>query len=368
MEGGSIMNSRERVLTVLEGGIPDRCPIDFECTSRMATMLIEHFDLADGEALHRYLGSDIRKVGPARRRDCIGGYYSHLFVRQVGEATYLDNWGITWQRAPMPSGDVFYDVVDSPLKGATSIGEIEDHAYPSPAEDWDFSSVRHRATQHEGYAIAASTAGAFDDAWRLLGFENMLLGMHAHPEVVAAVMRKVCDYWTEYARLMLEAAAGTIDLMWTKDDLGTQNGLMISRSACQQFVIPLTKERVDLFHKYGAKAIMHCCGGIAPIIGDLIAAGVEALNPIQSAAHGMDRRKLKAEHGDRLVFHGSVDQQRVLVPGTPEDVVRDTKECIDVLGRNGGYIVASSHAIEADIPVENVRAMFLTAQEHGKYA
>jgi uroporphyrinogen decarboxylase len=361
------MNSRERVLTVLEGGIPDRCPVDFQCTSQMAKVLVEELNLTNVEALRRYLGSDIRMVGPTGKRECIGGYYSHLFIRETGESTYLDNWGITWRRAPTPSGDVFYDVVDSPLKRATSVAEIEDHASPSPAEDWDFSGVRRQAAQHEGYAVAGSTAGVFDDAWRLLGFENMLMAMHTSPQIVEAVLRKVCDYWLEYARLTLEAAAGAIDLMWTRDDLGTQNGLMISRSTCRRFVIPLIKERVDLFHQYGARAIMHCCGGIAPIIEDLIGAGVEALNPIQSAARGMDRRQLKAEYGRSLVFHGSVDQQRVLVPGTPEDVVRDTQECIGVLGRGGGYIVASSHEIEADIPVENVKAMFLTAQEYGRY-
>jgi uroporphyrinogen decarboxylase len=268
----------------------------------------------------------------------------------------------------MPSGDIFYDVVGSPLEDAVSVSEVEAHAFPSAAEDWDYSGVRQRAEQHEGYAIAGSTAGVFDDAWRLLGFENMLVAMHTNPEVVEATLRKVCDYWLEHARLTLEAAGGALDLMWTRDDLGTQNGLLMSPSACRRFIIPLIEERVNLFHRHGAGAIMHCCGGIEPIVGDLVAAGVEVLSPVQSAAHGMDRMELKDRYGDRLAFHGSVDQQRVLVPGTREDVARETKECIDVLGRDGGYIVASSHEIEADIPVENVKAMFLTAQEYGRYA
>jgi len=362
------MNSRERVLAVLAGDLPDRCPIDFQCTGPMRKRLIDDIGLADNEALLRHFGSDIRTVGAGRKPHYIDGYYSHLFTHQLDEDTYVDNWGVTWRRAPMPSGDTFYDVIGSPLADAVNVSHIEAHAFPSPAEDWDYSGIRQRAEQHEGYAIAGGTSAVFDDAWRLLGFENLLLAMHTKPGLVDAALRKVCDYWLEHARLTLEAAGGAIDLMWTKDDLGTQNGLLMSPSACRRFVTPLIKERADLFHQYGAGVMMHCCGGIGPIVGDLVEAGVQVLNPIQSAAHGMDRAALKDTYGDRLAFHGSVDQQRVLVPGTPDDVVRETKECIDVLGRGGGYIVASSHELEADIPVENVKAMFLTAQEYGRYA
>jgi uroporphyrinogen decarboxylase len=361
------MNSRERVLAVLAGEVPDRCPIDFQCTGTMRKRIIEAIGLADGEVLLRRFGSDFRPVGARPHARYIGGYYGHLFTTQIDQDTYVDNWGIAWRRAPMPSGDIFYDVVDSPLKRAEGVSDVEAHSFPSAAEDWDYSGIRQRAEQLAGYAVTGSTSAVFDDAWRLLGFENMLLAMHTNPDMVDAVLRKVCDSWREHARLTLEAAGGAIDLMWTRDDLGTQNGLLMSPAACRRFVIPLIRERVDLFRQYGAGAMMHCCGGIAPIVGDLVEAGVQVLNPIQSAAHGMDRAALKEAYGDRLAFHGSVDEQRVLVPGTPDDVVRETKECIDVLGKGGGYIVASSHELEADIPVENVVAMFDTALEYGRY-
>jgi uroporphyrinogen decarboxylase len=361
------MNSRERVLAVLDRRLPDRCPIDFQCTARMAAILLDELKLGSAEELRKYLGCDFRGVGPAPRAQNVGSYYGHVFVRQPREDHFVDTWGITWRRMPMPSGDVFYEVVDAPLKDARSASEVQDYPFPSPPEDWDFSGIRQQALQCQGYAVTGGTAGVFDDAWRMLGFQKMLTDVHANPAVVEATLRRVCDYWLEYGRLVLDAAGGAIDVMWTYDDLGSQNGLLISPEACRRFVIPLVKERTELYHRYGARAAMHSCGGIAPVVGDLAAAGVDALNPIQSAARGMDRRMLKAEFGDRLVFHGSVDQQRVLVPGTPGDVARDTRECIDVLGRDGGYVVASTHDIEADISVENVKAMYLTAQEYGCY-
>jgi uroporphyrinogen decarboxylase len=111
---------------------------------------------------------------------------------------------------------------------------------------------------------------------------------------------------------------------------------------------------------------MHSCGGIFPLIPDLIDAGVEVLNPIQPRARGMDRRAVKAAFGDRLVFHGSVDQQRTLVFGSPDEVRREVKECVEVLGRGGGYVISPSHALEADIPVENVIALYEAALEYGR--
>lgn len=357
------MNSVERVRAVFERKKTDRCPIDFLCTGKMQEKLLTALKLPDGEALRRFMGSDIQMITPALKRANIGSYYRHLFVRELANGRFLDNWGVTWQRAEVPSGDVFFDVVDSPLKNLSSPSELEDYPFPSAADDWDFSNIRQQTLAAGGLAVAGKTAGVFDDAWRLTGFEKMLADLYVSPELAEAVLRKVCDYWLDYGRLLLEAAGGAVDLMWTCDDLGTQNGLLMSPDVCRQFVIPLVAERAQLFKRHGARTIMHCCGGIEPIIPDLISAGVEALNPIQSAARGMNRCELKRKYGDKLVFHGSVDQQRVLVHGTVQDVIRDTKECMETLGRDGGYILAASHEIETDIPVENVKAMFLTAQE-----
>ncbi|MDP6438408.1 MAG: uroporphyrinogen decarboxylase family protein [Candidatus Brocadiia bacterium] len=362
------MTSRERVLAVFEGKLPDRCPIDFQATPDAEAMLTEAFGLSDAEALREYLGSDIRVVSPVPKPANLGVFARHLFVEEAGPGRWLDNWGLTWQRVEVPAGDVFFDVVDAPLKDVAEVAEVEDYPFPKPGQDWDFSGLRDEALRHSGRAVAGQTAAVFDDAWRLLGLEKMFIDIALRPELVHAVLRKVCDYWLEFARLEFEAAAGALDLMWIFDDLGTQNGLVISPETCREFVLPLIRERAELCHSFGARAILHCCGGIEPIIEDMIAAGVDALNPIQSAPRGMDRRLLKARYGDRLVFHGSVDEQRVLVPGTPDDVAADARECIDTLGAGGGYIVAASHKIETDISPENVKAMFFTAMEHGRYS
>ena len=367
LERSRLLTGKERVLAVFDGRLPDRCPIDFIATPSTEELLMEKLGLSDVEALYQYMGSDFREVAPKPKIPNLGEYYRHIFVKELAPGTFTDSWGITWQRIEMPTGDVFYDVVDEPLRDAATDDDVEDYALPDPADEWDFSGIQSDARRYSEHAVTGKTAAVFEDSWRLLGFERMLLNMATDPDMIHAVLEKVCDYWLEYARLLLEAAGGLVDVMWTCDDLGTQNGPIISPDACRRFVMPLVKERADLFRHHEARVVMHCCGGVAPMIGDMIEAGVEALNPIQIAAAGMDRRELKERYGAQLIFHGSVDQQNVLVPGTPEDVQRDTKECIDILGKDGGYIVAASHEIESDIPVENVKALFLTAQEYGRY-
>jgi uroporphyrinogen decarboxylase len=192
------------------------------------------------------------------------------------------------------------------------------------------------------------------------GIDRFMMDLALDPDIARAILRKSCDYWMKFARLILENVR--VDMMCMSDDLGTQNGLFISREMFREFVMPLTRERADLFKSFGARVFMHSCGGIFPIIPDIIEAGVEILNPLQPRAKGMDRGEIKKTFGDRLVFHGSIDQQNILVFGSKDDVIKETRECIEVLGKNGGYIVSPSHALESDIPVETVVALYETAQ------
>lgn len=356
------MTGKERVLATLAREPVDRYPVDYFATAAMEKRLLRDLKLADTEALYQRLGADIFRVCPAPRRTPHGEYYGHIFERELDRGRYLDNWGITWQRADMKTGDVFYEVVEFPLKECATLAEIEAHPWPRAANDWDFRGINKQIADAGNRAISGSLLGAvFDDSWRLTGLDRFLLNLALEPELCHAILRKVCNYWLDFGRLLLESAGGKIDLMWTSDDLGTQTGLLISRDMCQEFVMPLIGERVKLFQDYKAHAIMHSCGGIYPIIHDLVACGVEVLNPIQSCCQGMDRQQLKQEFGNDLVFHGSVDQQAALVFGSAQDVIADTRRCLDTLGSGGGYIVAPSHALETDIPTANILALYDTA-------
>jgi len=147
-------------------------------------------------------------------------------------------------------------------------------------------------------------------------------------------------------------------------DYGTQNGPLISVDMFRTYF----KDTYARFYKtikdnFDVKIFFHCCGGIAELIPELVEVGVDILNPIQVRAHGMDIRRLKREFGRQLTFDGAIDIQETLPHATPDQVRREVRETINVLGAGGGYILGPTHAIQGDAPVENIVAMYEEAQQ-----
>ena len=118
-----------------------------------------------------------------------------------------------------------------------------------------------------------------------------------------------------------------------------------------------------MIHSYGAKVLFHTDGACEPVIPRLIEAGVDVLNPIQHVCNGMDCKSLKEKYGDKVIFHGGVENQKILPFGTAEDVTRETKMCLDELGPRG-YLPCSCHFAQAGTPVENIMALIETVQNY----
>ena len=118
------------------------------------------------------------------------------------------------------------------------------------------------------------------------------------------------------------------------------------------------KRIMDLVHSAGATVFTHSDGAVRPIIPDLIEIGMDVLNPIQWRCKGMEREGLKRDFGDRVIFHGGVDNQHTIPFGTVEEVRREVRDNLRILGEGGGYILAPCHNIQSVGPAENVVAMY----------
>jgi uroporphyrinogen decarboxylase len=128
------------------------------------------------------------------------------------------------------------------------------------------------------------------------------------------------------------------------------------------------QEYYDLIHNMtDARLMLHCCGGLYPIMEDLIEIGVDVLNPVQVSAKDMATRRLKAEFGDRISFCGGIDTHQVLPHGSPQEVQMEVQRRIKDLAPGGGYLLAAVHAIQPDVPPGNVCAMFEAALSYGHY-
>lgn len=150
-----------------------------------------------------------------------------------------------------------------------------------------------------------------------------------------------------------------IDVILFGDDLGMQTGPQISPKMYREFFKPrhriLWNRAKELAN---VKVMLHCCGGVRPILGDLIEAGLDAMNPVQITCEGMNPRELKAEFGNELTFWGGgCDTQGVLLKGTPDEVRRHVREMVDIFKPGGGFVFQQVHNILADVPPENVVAM-----------
>lgn len=344
---------RERVLLALEHQQTDRVPIAMVCSG---------VNPPAEKELERFL-RDIRGIG-------VNEYFEPILDIKTVEPRYIgpplrprtDYWGVV--RKPVSYGEGVYDEIDYyPLRLAAGIDDVMRH--PWPTTDWfDYSNLPEEITRinaREPFAVIAYNTNIFETAWYTRGFEQSLMDLMLDPELFDCILEKVTEFYRAHNRKMLQAADGGIDLMFTADDIGGQNGLLMSLELWRHHIKPHHAAVNREIHEFGAKVIYHSDGAIMEAVEDLIDMGIDILQALQFDAHGMDPQLLKDRYGQRLCFQGGISVQKTLPFGTPEQVRQETLERIRILGKNGGYILGPSHAIQAGTPPENIVTMFDTA-------
>jgi uroporphyrinogen decarboxylase len=390
------MTSRQRVLAAIERREPDRVPVDLGghisgisrfAYARLLRRLgmgqpIRIFDQVqqlvepDEEVLRR-LGVDVRYVHarppdayPAPRdivpydpsRETEDSYAS-------GHArhTFVDEWGITYRRAAY-----YYEMVDHPLRGK-GLAEARQYRFPDPDDSGRWRGLGEQARdlyESTDYAIVCSldSGGIFEMPHFLLGFEDSLFHLGRGDELAHYLLDRVTEYLIAFWENFLNAVRPYAHVVQIGDDYGMQDRMLISPAAWRRLVKPRYARLIARIKaKADVKVLHHSCGSIVPIIGDLAEIGVDVLNPVQPRARDMESGKLKAEYGSIICFHGGIDVQHVLPFGNAEDVRQEVRKRIQALAPGGGYILAASHNIQADVPVDNVLAFFEAAQEFGHY-
>jgi len=346
------MNGKERVLKAVEHKITDRVPVDFWATKDAEKKLFSHFNLNDREAVLEKLSIDVRQVFPE---------YTGPSLRSFPDGSMEDIWKV--RRKDIKAGNATYnEITFYPLSEARSIGDLEKFDWPDP-EQFDISGMEAVCSRYEKYAVVlcderTNRTTVLHQGIYLRGMEQIMLDIALNPEFVHALFRRISRFYMELNRKVFEAAKGKIDILLIGDDIGTQSGLLLSPKQIREFILPYLREYVKLCKDYAVKAMFHSCGAIREIIPDLIDTGFDILNPIQVRAAGMIPAELKKEFGEKICFHGGVDVQKTMPCGTVEEVKKEVRDRIDVLGKNGGYILAPTHNFQADVPVENMLAFY----------
>jgi len=353
------VTSKERVNTAIAHRRPDRVPIDYYARDEITAALKERLAVRSDEELLGRLGADIRLVQPRFKADTAPLAYADPTVEVTPDGIHRDLWGVGF--VPNQTETGFYmDLADGPLEGIESDEQIDAHPWPS-ADLWDYSTVAADADALGDAYVRAHSRGIFEISWFLRGFDEFLLDLAGRPNRAARLMDHVQAYLMERTRRILDAADGRIDMVEYNDDVASQKGPFMSPAMWRQHLKPRMAEFIRMCKPYGVAIRYHCCGGLRPIIPDLIEIGVDALNPVQTLAAGMEPEALKRDFGDAITFDGGIDTQELLPRATPEQVREEVRRLIDVFGENGGYILGPAHAFQADVPVDNVIAVYETA-------
>jgi len=194
----------------------------------------------------------------------------------------------------------------------------------------------------------------------LYRIDNFLMLLAADPDRASEFLDRIVEIHLANLESYLAAVGPYIDIIVFGDDLGMQNGPQMSRAMYRQLFMPRharmwrrAKELADV------KVMLHCCGGIRPLLPDLIEAGLDAVNPVQVTCAGMDAALLKADFGDKITFWGGgCDTRFVLSKATPDDIRQHVRRQVEILNRGGGFVFQQVHNVLADVPPENVIAMF----------
>ena len=194
----------------------------------------------------------------------------------------------------------------------------------------------------------------------LFRMDSYLMSLAAEPEACLELSERLCRLHLANLEKWLGAVGPYIDVILFGDDLGGQGGPLMSPASYRKLYKPFhtrlfnrAKELADV------KVQLHCCGGVEPLLGDLIEAGLDAINPVQVTCNGMDPAHLKRTYGDRLTFWGGgCDTRHILGHGSPEEVHENVRGLVSTFAPGGGFVFQQVHNVMADVPPENVVAMF----------
>jgi len=354
------MTPRERWLAVLKGEKPDRTPTDYWATAEATERLLRHLGCADMRQMYRRLHIDkVITVGQL----LIGGTEGPKYIGPPVEPD-CDVFGCRFRDVDYGTG-VYRECVYHPLAQYESVEQIEsEYTWPS-ADWWDYSGLSQQLAGWEDYPIQGGGSEPFLIYKNLRGQEQAMMDLVLNPEMVHYCLDKLFELAYENTVRIYEQIPGKVTLSYVAEDMGAQEGLMFAPEQIREFLIPRMKRMIALAHEAGVWVFHHNDGAIRDIIPDMIAAGIDVLNPIQWRCVGMEREGLKRDFGDAVVFHGGMDNQYTLAFGTVEEVRQEVLDNLRILGAGGGYVLAPCHNIQAVSPPENIVAMYETAYEYG---
>jgi uroporphyrinogen decarboxylase len=334
------MTNKERVLAAINHRESDLVPWQIDCLSAAEKKLKDYFGHSD---LNEVIGNHISMFEPS--------YYSIFKSEELEANKFRDAFGAIWELRP---NEDIGTVIDNPLKEPSLRG----FKFPDPEKVMELGEIPAFINKNQNnFIIGAIGFSLYERAWILRGIEPILIDFMMNPVFVEELFDRIIEFNLVITKRLCQFP---IDAFHFGDDWGQQHGLIMDPDLWRQLFKKRLKKLYDAVHSAGLPVSIHSCGDITEIIPDLIEIGVNMICPLQAKA--LDFNFLKKEYGRDLAFWGGVSTQKTLPYGSPEDVRKEIRERIKVLGKGGGYILAPSHELQGDIPLENMLAFIDEAQ------
>ena len=366
------MNSREKVLKAFKRlpGMPDRVPVQFDLCRRLS----DHFGKEMGipvnytenpyedvtyrisaNELRVALGSDVVVTGAAVSDD-------YKIVKD-DKGCWKNEYGMK-----MRQGDIYVEVVDYPLAHAETKADIEAFQFPDPDAPGRFRDAESLVQKYKNDFLVFGDieVTVFSLTHQLVGMEKLLIDMMMETEYVIPLFEACAEYQTQIGLRLIELG---VDAIWFGDDFGTQTNLIIPPETFREQLKPHYKRMIERFKeaKPDIIPILHCDGAVADLLDDIREIGFEVFNPVQPGVPGHLPHDMKDNFGDKFAFWGAIDQQDLLPNGTDEELEKDIVEKINILGKDGGYMISPAHIIQNDVSPERVLKFIELCRKHGNY-
>jgi uroporphyrinogen decarboxylase len=252
------------------------------------------------------------------------------------------------------------------LREAATVADVEAFAWPDP-DDFSIEELTpERIAQLQPFSVMApSIPPIFCTLCELMGMDVALMNLLLAPRVVEAALARIAEIVLELERRVLDSYGGLLHQVRIWDDVADKRGMLFRPDLWRLLIRPRLAETFALAKSREVFVHYHCCGMMTEILPDLIDIGMDVLEPCQVHLPGMEPERLKREYGQHITFWGAINTQQTLPFGTPDDVRREVRERVRVLGRDGGYVLSPDHSLMPDVPVENIVALYNEGRQCG---
>ena len=268
----------------------------------------------------------------------------------LGNGMFKDMFGVTWDKGAQ-EGD-FGIVKVHPIGD-----EIGDYVFPEPDEKLIREKCERLVAQKDKFTMYIIGFSLYERLWTLHGTFNTLVDFIEEPEFMHYLLDKIVEYNCKVVDIVAEYP---IDCIFYGDDWGQQIGLQMGYPIWKEFIKPQLKKMYDHVKKYNMYVAQHSCGDCREVFPDLVELGLDIYNTFQPEVY--DIVDFKERFGDKITFFGAISTQCILPFKTAEEVKAEMHRVMDILGKDGGYILAPTHAMPNDIPPENVLAFMEVAK------